>query len=68
MSFFESMNVYSGTWFCTDKLRPDSCWQIVIMTKYLMALSAVIATYGYLIAQQLISSPFLRTRKSEEIK
>lgn len=67
-SFFKFMNIYRGSWFCGDPPQAEDCWQVVIMTKYLIAGSAVVATYGYLIAHQLASSPVLYMRKLSSAK
>lgn len=66
-SFYYSMTVYESKWFCHDVKddfvllgRPETheeCTDIAIYTKYLVLLSIIVATYGFLMLKGLAPDP-----------
>lgn len=71
-SFYHSMYIFRTEWFCSDvpaysyeykvAYMSQDCWIIQLSTKYLVLMSVLVATYGYLITSELVPNPFAWAR------
>lgn len=66
-NLYYTLDLYDSNWFCEEVVKREGlfetktvtgCVNVRIATKYLVVISLIFATYGYLISRLLLPNPF----------